>query len=488
MSELSVQSLLPALEAPAFEGWLPLLEVFLPTGVADTRQMRQATGLSRHRVARLLSRLTALAGEQIVARVPISVPRAHARGRAPIIYRLGPAGAALLRHHGHPEAHPCRLDTPLAVGHALFTLDVRLAALQHGLQVVTEKVLTYGEGKTIRPDNLVTLADGTQAFFETEQAADASLLPRILDTLRGRLAFFQSEEAASISPVVRILFAVARQREWQDTRAVWERAVARLMEEEGAALPFQVSAMRLADFLAKPDWSDPPDARRWYVFPLPAADRPLFVPSSTPSGRWPTDEQGAAPQRLPLATARALLEQDLAAGLADAAHAQAPHPEPEFFALMHLIYAASHGSERDHLHQTRYPHASIALLRRYLDLQPQLRDHLNQAIQRGAGVSRNSVPAVLHRMQVVIRTFLAFHGLTISPLLIVHPTPPDSQLPFAGQFGVRVTIAPYLVQVLERQGRPDPDRVHAYERALAWVLWALFHHAEDIGLKQPTFW
>ncbi len=488
MSELSVQSLLPALEAPTFKGWFPLLEVFLPTGVADTRQIQQATGFSRHRVARLLSRLIELAGDQIVARLPMSVPRPHARGRAPVVYRLGEAGAALLRHHGHTEAHPCRLDTPLTVAHALFTLDVRLAALQHGLQVATEKVLTYGEGKTIRPDNLVTLPDGTKALFETEQAADASLLPRILSTLRGRLDFFRSPEAAGVSPVVRILFAVARDREWQDTVAIWERAVARLAEEEGATLPFQVAAMRLADFLAEPDWAEPPAPHRWRLFPLPAADAPLFPAPRTENTEPLSITSAPAHDRLPLATVRALLEQDLAAGLADAARAQAPHPEPEFFALMHFIYAASHGREQDHLRQTRYPHASIALLRRYLDLQPRLRDHLLQAFRRGAGVSRNSVPAVLHRMQVVIRTFPAFHGLTMSPLLIVHPTPPDNQLPFPGQFGVRVTIAPYLIQALERRGPPDHDRVRAYERALAWVLWALFNHAEEIGLKRPTFW
>ncbi len=488
MSELSVQSLLPALEAPAFAGWLPLLEVFLPTGVADTRQIQQATGFSRHRVVRLLSRLTALAGDQIIARLPMSVPRPHARGRAPVVYRLGEAGAALLRHHGHAEAHPCRLDTSLTVAHALFTLDIRLAALQHSLQVATEKVLTYGEGKIIRPDNLVTLSDGTKALFETEQAADASLLPRILDTLRGRLAFFRSEEAAGVSPVVRVLFAVARGREWQDTVAVWERAMERLAEEEGAALPFQVAAMRLADFLAEPDWAEPPAPHRWRLFPLPTADAPLFLaPRKKHAATLPVDSP-AGQDRLPLATVRALLEQDLAAGLTDSVRKQAPHPEPEFFALMHFIYAASHGRERDHLRQTRYPHASIALLRRYLDLQPRLRDHLLQAIRRGAGVSRNSVPAVLHRMQVVIRTFLAFHGLTVSPLLIVHPTPPDSQLPFPGQFGVRVTIAPYLIQALERRGPPNHEQVRAYERTLAWVLWALFNHAEEIGLKRPPFW
>ncbi len=35
---------------------------------------------------------------------------------------------------------------------------------------------------------------------------------------------------------------------------------------------------------------------------------------------------------------------------------------------------------------------------------------------------------------------------------------------------------------------PGREEVARAEEALAWVLWALFAYAEEIGLKAPPFW
>ncbi|MDW8069795.1 MAG: hypothetical protein RML46_12915 [Anaerolineae bacterium] len=35
---------------------------------------------------------------------------------------------------------------------------------------------------------------------------------------------------------------------------------------------------------------------------------------------------------------------------------------------------------------------------------------------------------------------------------------------------------------------PGPEEVGWAEEALAWVLWALFAYAKEIGLNPPPFW
>ncbi len=55
-------------------------------------------------------------------------------------------------------------------------------------------------------------------------------------------------------------------------------------------------------------------------------------------------------------------------------------------------------------------------------------------------------------------------------------------------FGVQVRMHP---EVLMGEGDgvvPGQEAVARAEEALAWVLWALFAYAEEIGLKPPPFW
>mgnify|MGYP000846375138 CR=1 FL=1 len=145
--------------------WLPVLETLLPTGVADTQQLQQASGLSRDQVNRLVKRFDALASDAILTRVQESIPRPGRRGGSPIIYKLGEVGAALLQENGYPDAHACGLEKSTPIAHARTVLDMRLVALAAGLSVQTEKELPYGDNQALRPDNLVTLADGLPACF-----------------------------------------------------------------------------------------------------------------------------------------------------------------------------------------------------------------------------------------------------------------------------------------------------------------------------------
>jgi hypothetical protein len=265
---VDVEGLRKALEAAFPDGrWLRLLEVFLPTGVADYGQMRRVTGLSRKQMDDLLERLAQLGGGSVVRPYSFGVPRPGVRGRPAAVYGLGEAGAALLRAAGHRDAAACGYEEVREVAHARAVLDVRLAAEAAGLVVRTEAELVAGgkaEGghrPVLRPDNVVTLPGGVQALYEVEQDADLSLLRRVVESLRRKAAFFGCG-GGKVSPVVRVVYAVVPER-LERTVGVWERGLGLVVEEVGGPLPFRLVGMTLGEFLERPDWSEPPDEGRW---------------------------------------------------------------------------------------------------------------------------------------------------------------------------------------------------------------------------------
>jgi len=474
-------------QAPGLDTALRVLRILLPTGVADMQQLQRATGMSRSQVYRLLERFQEVAGDALLARVPFNVPRPGARGRSPGVYTLGEVGAALLRRHSHPHARACALKEAAPIAHARATLDVHLAAREAGLAVVTEKELPYGEGKVIRPDNLVTLPDGTKALFETEQAASLPLLRRIVKGLRNKVAFFDSDAARGISPTVRVLFHVAPGKAWQKTLATWQRALAVVVKERGASLPFRLAAMPLADFLERPDWTEPPASERWTWLEPAAGER----------REKRSEEKADLPVRLPRGLKRRSARDDRLILLAFWQHFREhaptlggqsiPRPDPAFFQVMEVIYLASHDEDAAAIARTAYPHASVYLLGQYLRMHPALCQALNKAITRGGYTMRWNVTTILHRMQVVIRTFLRYHGWEVSPTFMAYPTVTSWEVAGPRDVAVEVRLRPELLMTPD-EGVVTREDVQRAERALAWVLWALFAYAEQVGVKRAVFW
>jgi len=485
--------------------WLNALELALPTGVCNTQQLQRALELSRDAVNRLLARFEELAPGQLLVRVVETIPRPGQRGQPPALYKLGPAGAALLRTHGYPQAHPCGLDDVTPLAHAAATLDVCLAARAAHLPVRTETLLPYGpEGaQELRPDNLVTLPDGTRALFETEQHATLSLLRRIVAGLRNKVAFFQDAAAGNVSPTVRVLINLARGKEWETTVAVWERAVAIVADSHGGQLPWRLVALPLAEFLAVPDWGEPPDPQRWESLHDPTRSatfaHPALSAAQVPTSTSST-ELAPVPAQLPAsllaytpAEERLILQaflqhfQEHAAELAYTI--ERPRPDPAFFATLECLYLASHNPQASPLAQASHPVASLYLLNLYLGLHPQLRAGLNKALTRGAATMRWNPTNILHRMQTVIDLFLRYHGFRVCRTLQAYPNLAPWDGPDSRGYGVTVQLHPELLVEEGSDLIPGRTEVQAAEQALAWVLWALFAYADDLAeLKYAPFW
>jgi len=478
--------------------WLDVLALVAHTGVADTKQIQTASGLSRDKVNTLLDRFYELAGDQVLAQVPVKVPKPGVRGRTPNLYTLGEAGAALLRANGQPDARASNLKAAKPLAHARATLDVRLAALAAGLTVETERLLPYGEEQVLRPDNVVALSNGTRALFETEQDAALPVLRRVTESVRNKAAFFRFEAGQQVSGTVRVLINLPYSRDWDKTVHVWERATAIVADECGGDLPFHILALPLQAFLQEPDWNEPPDTGRWESLFDPARTA-AFEPDGQETTRTKSKALVPRQHKLPTRLKRRspvddrriiqaywqyLLEQ----GPELAYTHDAPRPDPAFFELTQVVYAASHPANPTPLQEAAHPYASLYLLRKYLQMHPRLRQGLSKAMVRASHSMRWNITTIEHRMQVVIDVFLRYHGYRFSSALRAYPCSSWGRNAGPGDFGVSVGLHRELLMEEGYGVVPDREQVQEAEAALAWVLWALFAHSEYLQVKSPPFW
>jgi len=265
-------------------------------------------------------------------------------------------------------------------------------------------------------------------------------------------------------------------------------------------LPFGLVGMTLGEFLERPDWSEPPDAGRWRG----------IEPGSRAQGAGGQRGGGAGERRsgegalavrgeVPAALLRRSPADDrriLAAywqwlqerGPEVAYTEEHPRPDPAFFEVMGVIYAASHSEGQSVARRAAYPYASVYLLGKYLEMHPKLRGRLRRALERGRETMRWNVTTILHRMQGVIREFLRYHGYEVERWLLAVPESSWERGEGPQDFGVRVRMHPEVLMGEEDGVVPGREEVARAEEALAWVLWALFAYAEEIGLKAPPFW
>ncbi len=358
--------------------------------------------------------------------------------------------------------------------------DVRIAAEQNYLHVVTECELAYAGKQAIRPDNLVTLSDITRAIFETEQQAIPSLLRRITESMQNKLGFYKSPESQNVSPVGRMIVNAAPGADFQKTLKVWRRVFAMLTKT--SQLPFKLVAMPLAEFRELPDWSPEAQDSRW-------------VEISSLEREIKSEMLIQNKQEILLPVPKAFLQQsahDIRLTLEalwfwfqEQAHTQQPQyplPDHEFFEIMQIIYAASHNQDASPLEQAGMPWASLYLLTRYLEMHPSLRKKLGQAINRGGNAMRWNPTTILHRMQVIIDVLLGYHGWRSSGPLTAYSSTSSWSANEPHSFSVVVGITKKEILMLPTETIvPGTDQEEQVERAVAWVLWSLIAYAPYLG-------
>ncbi|MBI9045171.1 MAG: hypothetical protein JEZ06_11845 [Anaerolineaceae bacterium] len=486
----SLQTLTAALNKNDIKkDWRKILEVFLSLGLADMLQIQRFTGFDRDKIRRILKKYKLCGADMpiLVIQLPHKTKRAGLRGRSPSIFRLGETGKQLLLQEGFKEAHLSQLKRESEINHAVLMLDIRLDALESGKTVITDKKIENGKKNIIRPDNLITIENGHKVIYETEQTAHPGLLRRIMSSIENKIQFFSALQDEKISRQVRMIVNTPPGEEFEKTVRIWSQACT--IASKGEKLHFQLFAIPAPQFSGSDDFSTELNHYRWTEI---TASKISQNPSS--EILQPSDSQISIPSALSRRSARQdhLLMTAIWQVFRENAKSideEFPLPEPEFFEIMELIYLASHDDNADILQQAAMPWASIYLLQQYFNMHPQLRKNIVKVLRRGGPSMRWNPTNILHRMQIVLNTFLSYHGWRTSGVLKVYPVIPSWDLEDSKTFGIVVSLRkPEILMVTKDGVLPDREETALAEKSLGWVLKSLFSHSERIGLGQVTFW
>lgn len=465
--------------------WRKILLTLAIVGVADNQQLIDSTGLNRDKLRRTLDKMSAISvgGAPLFNVFSKRIRRGSKRGVTPKVFRLSERGAALCKLNGITDARACKLEEERSVSHALGILDVRLLATACGLNVVTDSNLRYNQEKFIRPDNLLTLASGHQAIFESEQDANSDYIERILKSIEHKIAFYDSEAARNFSPVVRMLVDLPEGKLYNKTLDTWRQAMEIRREVNGGSLNFCLVAMSLENFLANPDWNQEPDER--WVDLTKGTQEANPLDNSLAELAQSVPQMSTFEQRLIIAAM-----QKNVANYCDACRKNNSTDPIEFLYLMRDICSYSYGRWRSlSINQSGPTWLALFLLDQYLKMNPELYKILQETIVMDSRRIHWNQTMALHRMQVVIDAFLEYHGWRADGALQVYPFTPDYQTRGPRRLSVAVEITnPAILRDNESQIEPTESEIREIEKSLAWVLTAFFSHYAHLGLKKAPFW
>jgi len=453
------------------------LETFLATGLADIHHVIGFANLTRDRASRALERM--LSGG-LLRRPEFVVKRPDQRGQPSSVYLLTEEGAQVLQMLGHPKARASNLNGDLPILHALAMTDMHLIARKSGVEIATDRALTFNTSE-IRPDHLVTLADGKKIIFEIEQQASIETLRRVMESLTHKQRFFAAKAHSDILPEVRMILQMNRGTPWDKTLSIWEKALGIVQKDAGNKLAFRLFAISRREFLGAPDWEHERHLP-WREI-VPQKEKALLQEEKQEASIPGWVANSPRENRLVLLALRQTLQEN--ANIRDE-YFQA---DPMLLENMRIIYSASHDECASPMEQAALPRRSIAMLREYLQMTGALTP-LRSAIHAMGAKASWSPTMVLHRMQVTISTFLGHHGWRSSGVLLAYPVVRygEDQSPY--QFHVKVTIRnPRILHLNGENGiEPAQDEVKRTEEALEWVLQALFVYSIELDLGRVEFW
>ncbi len=454
------------------------LETFLSTGQADIHHVTGFANLTRDRANRVLERMVS---GGLLRRSEFIVKRPDQRGQPSGVYILTEEGAQVLQMLGHSKARASHLKGDLPILHALTMTDIHLAAHKSGVEISTDRVLAFKTSE-IRPDHLVTLADGKKIIFEIEQQASVETLRRVLESLNHKQSFFSSKVHLDILPEIRMILQMNRGTQWDKTLSVWEKALGLVQKETGNKLAFRLFAITRREFLGAPDWENEHHLP-WREI-VPQKEKTLLPenPQKEPMPGWVANSPRE--NRLVLLALRQTLLEN--ANIRD----KYSHADPMLLENIRIIYSASHDECASPMEQAALPRKSIAMLKEYLQM-VKLLAPLRSAIHAMGPKANWSPTMILHRMQVTTSTFLGHHGWRPSGALLAYPVVSrwDDHSPY--QFQVKVTIRNLRVLSPKEEAygvEPSQDEVKRTEEALEWVLQALFIYSIELGLGRVEFW
>jgi hypothetical protein len=449
--------------------WRRVLEMFVPTHLADGIQIQEYAGIDREKLRRTLNKVfTITAGmPPILHALDHSISRPGVRGRGRRIYLLGETGAMLLIELGYEGVHACNLHNDTAIAHALAMLDIHKTAEQMQVTIQTDRELNFGN-QVIRPDHMVKLPNGQMILYEIEQFASHETGRRVRESIFHKRSFFTSMEAKNFLPEVRMILNLQPgTREWESTVRWWKN----ICTESGAEekLGFRLLVISFSEFLIQPEW-DVQTSGRWTdvtVAPAKTHSQNIVTVDSIVEEPYNSDDTGNDDCVVVAAAGQVFNEKN---------GESLPNPDFGLFNLACAIYVGSH-SESHYWKDAAIPYTSIHMLKTLLEKRHGLLIDLNTLMEHGRRGESGGM--VVFHMQSVIDCFLSHYHWESEGVLTAKAVanPWGESPPFT--ISVKAMVDPSPTDIWKHSSEID--------RGLGWVLRALFKYSKLIGLNEPKF-
>lgn len=454
------------------------MELCALTGVCTKQQVARMVGISEREADHLLRQIASFhtseeaGGGAILEVIPLEQGYWKRRGASPIVYRRGPGATAFLRDRTGQDIRPCELARPDQVVHALCIVDAALQLREMGYKVQVEQQAGLGRG-SIRFDLLVETSEGL-LDIEVEQCIGADHIPRIRRLLQERNRLFSSPQGRTFARRVLVLFNIPR-AEWPRMQRIWRQAIA-TMEERPAIEVWGMLLSRFGECMNLQERSG------WVNLTEPVAvDRERA-------------QSEALVKTLPDTLRRAadlLGDRIILTAFLQDFQEQAERSVDDFLSFARLIEGIAAPSLWGHIDGptgAEMPRASLYLLRRYLEMYPQLHQILKRRMLEGAELNRWSVAMITTRIRGIVRDFLGFFGLCPDRGLVVRVHLPDYD---RDQDEVHLSVrmeSPWPGDGEEETYTGIPIEEPArFEHALAFVLQLLLWYPGELGLRRPPY-
>lgn len=455
--------------------WLRIIILLSITGVADTIQLQKYVGLERGIFKRRLDKLlvSSLDGEPLVSEIEHSIKRPTEANRPAGVIKLEKGGERLLKRLGYKDARACELKEDTAILHALCMLKVYLLLAEQkekGYTLIVDQALPYGVNRYIRPDILVLSPEGEGSILEIEQLANLKLLPRMIESLANRNDFYKADRPEKYFSFVLMIINVKDGKPFHDTIKVWTEAIRQYTKTNGP-LHYRIAAIPLQKFIQKPEWHGVIN-KDWKILDSPDEQDEQSPEENT------IKEMSAAIRPARSGKEDVVLLQALGHTLYRSLDNQLRCLSDDILFVVRAIHEGSY--PKDNLYYddaAGIPIISVYLLAEYLKIHPELMKILRRRMHFNRSRIVWTQQNILHRMGIVIRAFMGYHGWAVNKFKLDAYAIFDRE---RGEYVVVVTIES-LPEGLEYDG-------YHIKRSLQWVLQALFEYGEDIGIGRPEFW
>lgn len=464
---------------------------FAPRGLATQDQVEHLGDLTTKQARSVIDELQ----KGFYGSVPLlrseSVHLQGRRGRPQVVYILTADGAAVLSHLLTEETVTApEIEDPVELAHALMEMEVFTLARRSGTTGSVEHVLRFEGKHSIRADVLIIAGDGNKVIFEMEQTARPGDIPRILNKLKQYVQFFRSTGSHGVCPDIRVLFNLAP----EDTATIkrWSLVLTDLKKQEGN-LPFRLFWQPVLTFLQSPAWASVDQFEEISCNSSTEAEPPTPQKVSTELVPSLNNQLAVADVLLPpllqtyqhadLQTLNLIMQSMAAEGGEFQRNLIFPDPSRGFFFdLVRMIYQVSHYVDGPVRKQAALPMASIWILYRYLNM------YQNQALLQAVLRGREEVRKSLNRGINLFRdaysrlcwTFLRYHGFGRGgPLEVSVRVPALNGDQSEIMVDVRI-LDPELI--IGCDSVLAPGDLELTEKALSWLLSAIWLYGEELGL------